>query len=187
MPIDRLLQRTSTFTACGIILCCAQSAAVAQPGTKGSKAKQALPTTVTEFFKLLPSKYSGVSEERKLELLKAGNTTIDQKNGFIEFSDCAESRTQLAVFKSRTKGRLLAVSYIGEAIDNKTDDLVDASSFHMLQYDGSKWSDVTAAALPIKLKKGQWIELPQVGTTLTLHDATNKVSKLTWNGSTFRQ
>lgn len=143
-----------------------------------------VPLTVVDLFKALPQKYSGVSDQRKQELLKAGNTRIDVRNGFLEFSDCAESRTQLAIFKTLQGVRLLAVSYIGEGLDPKTDDLADANEFHILNYLNGKWSDITEKSLSLRLTKHDWVELPQTGTTITVH-SKNGVRSLKWKNNHF--
>ena len=143
------------------------------------------PTTVVEFFKLLPQKYAGVSQTRKKELLAVGTTITDIKNGFIEFSDCAESRSQIAIFRKSDGKRLVAVTYLGEAIDPKTDELVEASEFHLLQYQHGTWSDLTSSAFPGKLSRGDRVELPRNGTIIKVHVKNGKEVPYKWSGERF--
>lgn len=151
----------------------------------GAEPLERAPVTVVEFFKLMPQKYTGLSESRKKELLSAGTTVTDIKNGFIEYSDCAESRSQIAIFKTAKGERLVGVTYTGEAIDPKPDDLVDASEFHMLRYCESKWSDLTNIVFPRKLSRGDWVELPRNGTIIKVHLHNNKNVAYKWSGERF--
>ncbi|MBY0550816.1 MAG: hypothetical protein K2W95_26295 [Candidatus Obscuribacterales bacterium] len=143
------------------------------------------PVTVVEFFRLLPQKYSGISELRKKELLTAGTTVTDVRNGFMEYSDCAESRSQIAIFKTAKGERIVGVTYIGQAIDPKTENPVDASEFHMLQYRADKWSDLTKLTFPRRLSRGDWVELPRTGTVIKLHLRDGKEVSYKWSGYIF--
>lgn len=101
--------------------------------------------------------------------MKAGNTEIDTKNGFMEFCNYAESRTQLAIFRNAKGERYLAISFIGDVFSEKTQAITDASEFRILRYIDHTWKDITAQVYPSKLKKGEWIELPKLGTIAKLH------------------
>lgn len=128
-----------------------------------------VPTTIRDFFALLPEKYfvlEGCDRETdkdctkaRAEYLKTFTEVEDVKNGYFKGGcDGAQSCIEMTIFKRPDDTYLVGVMTAGEMINE----------FYFLDYKDGKWTDVSEKAVPGFSKKN-WYELPRFGTTVKVY------------------
>lgn len=124
------------------------------------------PKTIREFFMQLPEKYfvlEGCQGDRekdcnkaKLDYLKTFTEVEDTANGYFKGGcDGAQTCIEMAIFKRPDGTYLAGVSTFAEMMNDN----------YFIDYDGGKWTDVSASVVPQFSKKNMY-ELPRVGTVV---------------------
>ena len=124
------------------------------------------PKTIRDFFMLLPEKYfvlEGCQGDRekdcnkaKLDYLKTFTEIEDTANGYFKGGcDGAQSCIEMAIFKKPDGTYLAGVSTYAEMMNDN----------FFIDYDGGKWTDVSASVIPQFSKKNMY-EFPRVGTVV---------------------
>ena len=157
------------------------------------------PKTIREFFMLLPEKYFVLEgcqgdlekdcNKAKIDYLKTFTEIEDTANGYFKGGcDGAQSCIEMAIFKKPDGTYLAGVSTYAEM----------ANDNYFIDYDGGKWTDVSASVVPQFSKKNMY-ELPRVGTVVKVfakkiiekgddYEASEKGKKLydlEWNDGKF--
>lgn len=157
------------------------------------------PRTVRDFFMLLPEKYFLLEgcepakdkdcRQAKLDYLKTFGEVVDTANGYLKGGcDGAQSCLEMAIFK-RPDGKYI----VGLAVSQEM-----MNSYYFLNYEGGKWTDVSAEVVPQFSKKNMY-ELPRRGTTVLvfvkkivekgadyeISDKGEKLYDLEWGGGKF--
>ena len=140
------------------------------------------PTTVADFFLLVPERYLGYPLDFRQQLLRGERrgTVIDIKNGYISWdaSDNPEE-FEFAIFRKSNGKYVVAFSSPG-------DPGLYPSRFFLLSYSKGKWRDVTKALLPIAFHKRFDYKLPRRGRTISVIRDWRVRYHLTWANDRFR-
>ena len=143
------------------------------------------PRTVQDYFLLLPERYAGISRERREELLRNGNVTVDLRNGYLSFQDSAEDRSAVALFRRPDGSYLIAVTYLGPDL-RVSPDFEEVSRIYFLRYQNGTWRDVTRSTLPLPFDSRLIYELPRYGTTIKITDRNGqRAYDLMWRNGRF--
>ena len=138
--------------------------------------------TIKDYYLLMPEKYDDSTFEEREEILGyEGETTIDERNGYISYVTPLSGEVfEAALFK--TSSGEIYIAY------NEDCDLENGvlTKMYLLHYDAGSWIDVTAKALPVAVNKKYKYKLPRVGTTIQVTDAKGKrMYSLIWNNGKF--
>ncbi|HEX6186453.1 MAG TPA: hypothetical protein VFZ40_00120 [Pyrinomonadaceae bacterium] len=140
------------------------------------------PTTVADFFLLVPERYVGYPLDFRQQLLRGERrgTVIDIPNGYISWdaSDNPEE-FEFAIFRKSNGKYIVAFSSPG-------DPGLFPSRFFLLSYSKGKWRDVTKALLPIAFHKRFDYKLPRRGRTISVIRDWRVRYHLTWANDSFR-
>ncbi len=142
------------------------------------------PTTIKDYYLLMPQKYDGSTFEEREEILGyEGDTTIDIKNGYISYITHLSGEVfEVAMFK-KPNGELI-IAY-NEDCDLKNNVL---TKMYFLLYDGGRWVDVTSKLMPVPINKKYKYNLPKNGTTIQVTTASGKkVYSLSWKNGKFEK
>jgi len=143
--------------------------------------------TVLDYFRLLPWLGIGYPATRQnaQELLRPeNNPVIDLRHNYLRVKPDSSPAEQIAVFRSKGKPDLLAVSL--------PDYERDYNTFVLYRLQNGKLRDVTDQTLPIAPQTGRYLyELPQFGTTIRVFKfslethSRRHVFDLQWRGGRF--
>lgn len=180
------------------VLAVTSSALILWGGAAEATAQDGTPTTVREFFMLLPADYFPLEEwngkaqtlaAAKRKYLKTLLKVEDNRNGYMEGDgDGAQMGLKMALFKRPGGGYLIGLHLFGEG-ENRN---------HFLEYSGAgKWSDVTRKVIP-QYSSNNLYEIPRYGTTVQvfakifpepespeLSEKGQKLYDLVWKVGTF--
>ena len=148
-----------------------------------SSAQSETPETVQAFYLLMPEKYDHSTRQQREEILEYSDTTIDNKNGYIQdITHLSGEVFEAALFKDPDGGFILAYN---EDCDLKYGVL---TKLFFLKYKDGKWTDVTTRVLPIPINGRYKYKLPQSGTAIRVTDAKGKpMYALAWKNGKFEK
>jgi hypothetical protein len=155
---------------------------VAVVGAQLASAQTANPSTVRDYFLLLPDKYFEVTPEKRAKWMldsKAG-AIVDVKNGYLRaIGDGAQMSIIVCLFKKHDGTYIIgvdAVSWEG----------ADYSRLNFYRYDSGKFIDVTKSIVPVALPQEHWYEMPRYGTTIRVGTQKHRhLYDLVWSGRRF--
>lgn len=135
--------------------------------------------TVKDYFRLVPERFFGYDRAFRQDLLagKIPGAKIDVPNGFISYraTDNPES-FEFAIFRKKN-GRYVAAFSVPFDPDRPD----TTSKLMFLKYEGSKWTDVTRAVLPIGTDRRLTYRLPRRGRDIHVINAQGRqVRTLRW-------
>lgn len=140
--------------------------------------------TIADYVLLLPDKYAPEwsPAERKLH---RGEVDIDVKHGYAEFSDYAESRTTLALFRKPDGSAMIASSFSGTIFPANREP-ENISELMFLTCKAGRLVDVTQEVLPVAVNKDFEYELPRIGTTIVVSQfQKGRLYSLVWKKGKF--
>ena len=141
------------------------------------------PQKIKDYYLLMPQKYDGSTRAEREEILGyTGETTIDEKNGYISYNTPLSGEVfEIALFKSNGE---VFIAY-NEDCDLENNVL---TKMYFFRYDGGKWIDVTAQTMPGPINKRYKYKLPQIGTTIKVSTADGKkMYDLIWKNGKFEK
>lgn len=166
--------------AIGASLLCASIAKAADAACTPSR------KTVVDYFFILPAKYVADWSFEERQRQKSGpEVRIDVKNGYMQFSGGAESRTTLALFRKPDGAAVIASSYSGIHFPGNGEP-EDISELTFLTCKAGKLIDVTQEVLPVKVNKDFEYQLPRIGTTIVVSQSQKgRLYSLAWKKGKF--
>ena len=180
----------SRFVNFGLVLFLSSTAYVqAQPTPVHTyRAKpQVRRISVLDYFSLLPSLgigYGSTFQERRELLQPVNRPIVDVRHDYVLVHPDSSPAEQIAVFRTRNKPDLLAVSL--------PDFQSDYNDFTLYRLQNGKLRDVTREALPMPSDTGRLLyELPRFGTTIRVFrfnietQSRRHVFDLRWRGDHF--
>jgi hypothetical protein len=139
------------------------------------------PQGVIDFYRLMPQRYDGSTVAERNEILALTETFVDEKHGYIGSTiGTLGERCQVAIFKKPVGGYVLAYNEDGDL------EAAVKTKFFLLDYQNNKWTDVTAALMPVPVSAYYSYDLPRAGTTIKVTNAKGtKLYSLAWRGGRF--
>jgi hypothetical protein len=165
----------------------AQGAARITDVSASQRESQAQRRSVIDYFNLLPSLGIGypATWQEKYQLLQANNHPIvDVRHDYLLVHPDSSPTEQIAVFRTRNKTDLLAVSI--------PDFESDYNDFTLFRLQHGRLRDVTVQVLPMPPNTARFLyELPRFGTTIRVFrfdletESRRHVFDLRWRGGRF--
>jgi hypothetical protein len=140
------------------------------------------PTTIKDFYLLMPAKYDGSAVAEREEILGfESETVIDEKNGYLSYTTPLSGEVfEAAMFKDPNGEIYLAYN---EDCDLEYKVL---TKLYFLHYDAGRWVDVTNQVMPLPVNKRFKYKLPETGTTIQVTTAAgSKMYSLLWKNGKF--
>ena len=152
-------------------------------GIEIAKAQTDNPTTVQDYYLLMPKQYDKSTRAEREEILGYSETTVDLENGHIEYVTHLSGQVFEAALFKRPNGGLVFV--YNEDCDLK---YKVPTKLHLLKYEAGEWTDVTTQLLPVPVNSRYKYQLPQKGTVIQVTTAAGaKLYQLVWMNGKFEK
>lgn len=141
------------------------------------------PTTVQDYYLLMPKQYDKSTRAEREEILGYSDTTVDLENGHIEYITHLSGQVfEAALFKRPDDGVVFAYN---EDCDLK---YKVPTKLYLLKYEAGEWTDVTTQLLPVPVNHRYKYELPQKGAIIQVTTpAGAKMYQLVWKNGRFEK
>jgi hypothetical protein len=142
--------------------------------------------TIVDYFFTLPDRYiADWSFEERQKQRSGPEVRVDVKNGYMQFSGGAESRTTLALFRKPDGTAMIASNYSGIHFPpNGEPDNISELTF--LTCKAGRLFNVTQEVLPVEVNKDLEYELPRIGTTIVVSQfQKGRLYSLVWKKGRF--
>jgi hypothetical protein len=152
-------------------------------GIRIAKAQVDNPTTVQDYYLLMPRRYDKSTRAEREEILSYSETTVDLDNGRIEYITHLSGQVfEAALFKRPDGGFVFAYN---EDCDLK---YKVPTKLYLLKYEAGEWTDVTTQLLPVPVNARFKYQLPQKGTNIQVTTAAGaKLYQLAWKNGKFEK
>lgn len=140
-------------------------------------------STIKHYYLLMPEQYDNSSYEERDEILGyEGETTIDERNGYISYVTPLSGEVfEVALFKKSDDE-----IYIVYNEDCDLENNVPTKFYVLYQDPKDGYIDVTRKILPVAVNKKYKYKLPRVGTTIEVTNANGKkMYSLAWKRGKF--
>jgi len=141
------------------------------------------PTTVQDYYLLMPKQYDKSTRAEREEILGYSETTVDLENGHIEYITHLSGQVfEAALFKRPDGGLVFAYN---EDCDLK---YKVPTRLYLLKYEAGEWTDVTTRLLPVPVNARFKYQLPRKGTIIQVTTpAGAKLYQLAWTNGKFEK
>lgn len=141
------------------------------------------PTTVQDYYLLMPRQYDKSTRAEREEILSYSDTTVDLENGHIEYITHLSGQVfEATLFKRSDGGHVFAYN---EDCDLK---YKVPTKLYLLKYEDGEWKDVTTQLLPVPVNLRYKYELPTKGTIIQVTTAAGaKLYQLAWKDGKFEK